>query len=506
MRRLAVLLALLAMPAAAQTLRVGVQAQGAGTLDPHRATSTEDVAVTSWMFNGLLRFVPGSADPGHIEPDLAETAISSPDGLTWAFHLREGIAISGGGVLTAEDVVQSLRRAADPKRSSYSGDFADVGAIDAIDARTVRIVLKRPIPSLPGLVANSRGGMIVPAKAAERADFAQAPAGTGPFAFARTEPGVTILRAHEAYFRGKPKLAGVEVRYINSDQTREIALTTGELDLAIGKREQRWVERMRMQPGLVVDVFAPGEFRTLLLNTTAPPLDDLRVRQAVEHAIDAVAIAKFVGLDVARPGRSPVPPGYLGAIEDVPSYPPDAAKARTLLAAAGHPGGITLHAIVSSVSPQLSVMEVIQAQLKKAGITLEMEVVDHATYHARIRQDASQVVFYGAARFPVADSYLTQMYHSRSAPGQPSANLNFAHCDAADAEIDAARSDTDPVRRAGLWASAQRKIMSAACSVPLFDLLQVWGRSSRVVYGYKLDASLNLAPPLTEATYVEERK
>jgi peptide/nickel transport system substrate-binding protein len=453
------------------------------------------------MFNGLLRFPPGSADPARIEPDLAESVAASPDGLSWTFRLRDGIAIQNGlGVLTSNDVVQSLRRAADPKRSSYAGDFADLDSIEALDPRTVRLVLRRPVPSLPGLVANSRGGLIVPAAAAERADFATAPLGTGLFTFARIEPGSTILLAHPGYFRGTPKFAGMNVRYINSDQTRELALITGELDLAIGRRDQRWVERMRGEKGLLVDVFTPGEFRTLLLNTHSKPLDDPRVRQAFEHAIDAMRIAQFVGLDVAKPGRSPVPPGYLGATDDLPTYAPDPARARALLAEAGYPNGITLKAIVSSISPQLSVMEVIQAQLRRAGISLEMDVVDHATYHARIRQDLSQVVFYGAARFPVADSYLTQMYHSRSAPGQPAASLNFSHCDVADTEIDAARSETDPVHRAALWATAQRKIMTAACAVPLFDLLQVWARTSRLDYGYALEGSLNLAPPITEAT------
>src|SRR6185436_15556132 len=104
----------------------------------------------------------------------------------------------------------------------------------------------------------------------------------------------------------------------------------------------------------------------------------------------------------------------------------------------------------------------------------------HSTYHAKIRQDLSALTFYGAARFPVADSYLTQFYHSRSAIGTPTAELNFAHCEAADAEIDAARAEPDPQRQLALWAEAQRRIMTQICSVPLFDLLQVWVRRDTV--------------------------
>jgi peptide/nickel transport system substrate-binding protein len=92
------------------------------------------------------------------------------------------------------------------------------------------------------------------------------------------------------------------------------------------------------------------------------------------------------------------------------------------------------------------------------------------------------------------------MYLSRSAPGQPTASLNFAHCDAADAEIDAARAEPDEAKQLALWASAQRKIVEAACSVPLFDLRQVWVRRASLDLGYRLEGSMNLGPPITAST------
>jgi peptide/nickel transport system substrate-binding protein len=79
-------------------------------------------------------------------------------------------------------------------------------------------------------------------------------------------------------------------------------------------------------------------------------------------------------------------------------------------------------------------------------------------------------------------------------------SLNFAHCAAADAEIDAARAETDPARQMALWATAQRKIADAVCSIPLYDLLQVWVRTERLALGYRLAGNLTLAPPITEAT------
>ncbi|MBL8835671.1 MAG: polyamine ABC transporter substrate-binding protein [Alphaproteobacteria bacterium] len=495
-------------PAGAQErpLRVAVPAGDAGNLDPHRSSASQDVALFGWMFNGLVRFPPGSADPARLEADLAERWESSPDGLVWTFHLRRGVKFHHGyGELTADDVVFSLRRAADTRRSSFASDFTDFRTVDAVDPYTVRITLANTVPSLLGLVSDYHGGLIISRRAAEEMgdDFRRRPIGTGPFAFGEYRPQtVTTLVAHREYFRGAPRVPRIEVRYITSDATRELAFTSGEIDLFAGRREQRWVERMRSQRGVVVDVFRPGEFRTLLINTRMRPLDDVRVRRAIAHAIDVNAIVRFVGADVVVPGRSVVPQGYLGETPEVPRYAPDLARARALLAEAGHPNGFTIRAVVSNISAQLPIMEQVQAQLRRVGINLEMEVVDHSTYHAKIRQDLSALTFYGAARFPIADSYLTQFYHSRSRIGTPTAALNFAHCDVADAEIDAARAEPNRERQLALWADAQRRIMTQVCSVPLYDLLQVWVRRDALDLGYQLDGSLNLAPPITEATSI----
>ena len=149
----------------------------------------------------------------------------------------------------------------------------------------------------------------------------------------------------------------------------------------------------------------------------------------------------------------------------------------------------------------LAQMQVVQAQLKRVGINLDLQVVEHATFHQMIRKDASAIVFYSAARFPVADVYLTQFYHSRSTVMTPTAVTNFSHCTAADAEIDAARTEPDGAKQIALWQTAQRKIVAAQCSVPLIETLQAWVRKDSLVYGYELKGSLSLGPLITEATH-----
>ncbi|MBL0141656.1 MAG: polyamine ABC transporter substrate-binding protein [Betaproteobacteria bacterium] len=496
----------LVLPAAAQekVLRVGAQATDISTLDPHRTSATHEKGPIGWMFGGLVRFPPGSANPASIEGDLAESWQHSADGLTWTFKLRKGVQFHRGyGEANAEDVVYSLTRAADPKRSSFSSTFQQFQKVEALDPYTVRITLKTPVPSLLGLVSNYHGGMIVSRKADQELGdgFKLKPVGFGPFEFVEHQTQrELVLRAYEKYYRGKPKIARIVYKFINSDASRDLAFTSGELDVIQGKREQRWVERTRQQPGVKVDVFGPGEFRTLFINQHIKPLDDKRVREAVARAVDVPQLIKFVGADVITPGRSVVPPGYLGEADVGPKFPYDVAKAKALLAEAGYAQGITLKAVVSSNTAQLPVMEVVQGQLKRAGINLVMDVVDHTTYHAQIRKDASAIVFYGAARFPVADSYLTEFYHSRAEIGSPTQVTNFSHCKVADAEIDAARSEADPARRIALWRTAQEKINAEICGIPLFDLQQVWARRDTVDYGVPLEGALNLAPPINEKT------
>src|SRR5690606_28979744 len=135
---------------------------------------------------------------------------------------------------------------------------------------------------------------------------------------------------------------------------------------------------------------------------------------------------------------------------------------------------------VSSNAAQLPIMEIIQAQLAEVGIDLQMNIVDHPTYHEQIRKDLSDIVFYGAARFPIADSYLSQFFDSAATVGRPTAVTNFSHCDVADEEIRGARAAASDAERLKLWAEAQRKIHEAVCAVPLFNLMQVWVRSDKL--------------------------
>src|SRR5690606_3921186 len=183
----------------------------------------------------------------------------SEEGRTWTFHLRQGVQFHGGfGELTADDVVFSLTRSADPERSSHAAQMAALESVTAIDPYTVEVQLKTPVPLFLGLVANARQGLIISKKAAEElgdGNYEQRPIGTGPFEFVEYLPQQYVtLRAFEDHFRGAPEIDEITYRYISSDNTRELAFRNGEIDLFYGRREQDWVERMRDVADAEIDI------------------------------------------------------------------------------------------------------------------------------------------------------------------------------------------------------------------------------------------------------------
>jgi peptide/nickel transport system substrate-binding protein len=487
------------------TLTVGIAAQDIGQLDPHFAVSTIDRIVAAWMFNGLVRFPPGSNDPAKLEPDLAESWESSADGRTWTFHLRHGVQWQQGfGEVTADDVVFSLKKAGNPKTSAFASELRPVQTIEAVDPYTVRLVLSENVPNLLGIVTNYSQGFIVPKKAVEQRgdDFKRNPVGSGPFAFGSVTPNQSLeLKANEAYFRGAPKIKAISYRFMPSDASRDLAFQNGELDLNYGRADQAWVNRTKALPHTIVDIFEPAEEAQLHLNTTVKPFDDIRVRQAVAYAINRPELVSWRGKDVSREAQSVVPRGYLGFTADNGLVGHDIAKAKELLKEAGYPNGLTVKMIQSQLPEMLTAAQVIQAELKKAGINLDLQVVEHATFHQQIRQDLSPIVYYSAARFPVADVTLTQFFHSRSIVKTPTAVTNFSHCNVADKEIDAARVETDRAKQLALWAEAQRKIIANVCAVPMFETLLVFAHHDNLDFGYKLEGSLSLGPLITEQTH-----
>jgi peptide/nickel transport system substrate-binding protein len=499
-------------------LRFGSNAGDLGTLDPHYASGSQDRAIVDMVFNGLLRQKPGDASV--FEPDLA-TALPQPrmekGKQVWIFTLRKGVMFHpADGLpsyeLTSEDVLYSLQRSADPKRSAYAGEYGGI-SFGAPDPSTVRITVDPPLSSIlfyPKVV-NYAGGFIVSKKAAEKlaADGMKTrPVGTGPFMFKSYAPGQRVsLLANPLYFRGKPQLDGVDFVYVPDVSSREAGLRSGQLDLIWGDWDKAWVDRMSSDAKLKMDLFGVGETQVVHLNQNVPPLDKLQVRQAIAYALDRNEFQGLFGTRLSDKLYSVLPVQFTAggmSFQEVAAknleYKTDREKAKQLLASAGFPNGFSLRVVASEMVTYRVLYESMQAQLAKVGIKVELQMVDHSSFHSLIRKDASPLVVYAAYR-PNADAYLTRFHHSASIVVTGSRpDTNFSHCKIVDDLIEKARSEPDSAKQVALWKDAQAKILENMLTYPALVTWMVFARTPAVDYGHELKTVRATYPGIDETT------
>jgi peptide/nickel transport system substrate-binding protein len=177
--------------------------------------------------------------------------------------------------------------------------------------------------------------------------------------------------------------------------------------------------------------------------------------------------------------------------------------ARQLLADAGYADGFEIDLVTSEMSDYRANYEVLQAELAEIGITVNLNVVDHATMHEQIREDVNPIVIYVAFR-PNADVYLTNFFLSTSAIGSETQITGFAHYAAIDDLIMQARAETDPDAQAELWKQANTQILTDMAAMPLCIKNLVYGRTQAVDYGHELVSSLALYPQITELTTISQ--
>lgn len=507
--------------AAENVLRFGFHVSDIGRLDPHRAAGSQDRAVADMVFNGLLRYTPGNAPK--IEADLAES-IPKPEisggKQIWTFKLRKGVMFHAGPAtptyeLTAEDVVFSFQKAADPKFSAYAGGYHDI-TFEKVDDYTVRMSLAQPLSAtllLPKL-CDYGGGFIVSKKAIETMGyeaFKAHPVGTGPFMFANYTPGKRLrLKANKAYFRGRPFLEGVEIHFFPDFKDRADGLRRGECDVIVGpgrSSERTLIDKFTKERDLVSEVFGVGEVGVIHFNTTVQPLNDIRVRRAISYALNRTAFFGVVSKRLVAPVYSPVPaqflPGGLKKDEVVSyslGYDTNIEKARQLLAEAGYANGFSFEVVTSEKRIYRMSYEVLREQLATIGIDCKIKVVPHGKMHKMIRQGVNPMVIYYAWR-PNADVYLTQFFHSDSIVRTGVKPVtNFSHYDKIDKLIEAARLEIHPQHQINLWQQAQIRILHDAVAYPLFSVRQCYTRSSNVDYGHKLISAMALYPQIIEKT------
>ena len=479
-------------PAEAQKKKVlNIAAKEPDTLDPHTSTIGQAQAITRFMYRGLTRFAikDGKVTTAEVEPDLAESWTLSPDGTVWTFRLRKGVQFHKDfGELTAEDVKFSFDRQINKAPGTRFGvNLEVIKSIEVVDPYTVQIALKSFDPILLLRMVGYQQGYIVSKKAAEKhgEQFKWNPVGTGPFYFERHSPREKIvLKAFDKYHGGRPQIDEVHWFDVPEDATKLIGLEKGTFDLLFPEAVTADFADQVKKMGAVIDRRGPGGQERFYIDMTKPPFDDIRVRRAFMHAIDRKAIKETLypgGL--ARVASSCIPPGYFGHIPmEFPEYDPE--KAKKLLAEAGHPNGFTIkNYFISKSFFYPKVLTLAQEQLKKVGIIVELQVVEHATYHENIRKNLNPFVLYGGTRIPDADPWLSLFFDSKEIPDPATGNKgsNFAHYRGIDDLLASGRVERDVKKRAAIYHETQKRIQRDVICLPISDVPGQWARNPKRV-------------------------
>jgi peptide/nickel transport system substrate-binding protein len=465
-------------------LRAGMQTDPVG-LDPHTTNSTATRNLLENVYDTLVALDP----QGRIVPALAASWSQSADGRRWTFHLRPGVTFHDGSPLRASDAAFSLRRLKDPRLASpRAEDFAAVQEARALDDQTLELTLGQPYGPLLAKLAYSMNAVVSEAAVRKYGDLQHVAIGTGPFTLREYVPQtrMTLGRYPHCWQRDErgaplPYLDAIEFRFLPDANARTVALRTGHVDW-IEYVPAADVQALQRDPAIVVQGGVATNFRSLILNTRVPPLDDVRVRQALAHAIDTRAVVDMAlfGVGGVAAAGTAVPPGSPYAIGDSPYQRRDLGRARALLAEAGYPHGFAIALLVTSTYDFLRApAEVIQANLADIGVHVRLRVLDWSLFLPEVLAHRFEMTVMGESGLSDPDDFLYEMLHSRG--GQ---NLGSFADPAIDALLDGGRRTGEPLQRRLVYEQAQRLILAAAPHVFLFHSAQ-HEAFRRTVRGYQ---------------------
>ncbi|MBR9863331.1 MAG: ABC transporter substrate-binding protein [Rhodobacteraceae bacterium] len=345
-------------------------------LDPTSAAAGAiDNVVYSNIFEGLTRFGPD----GSVNPGLAESWDISEDGLTYTFHLREGVKFHDGTDFEASDVVFSLDRArAEDSANAQKALFAGISAVEAVDPKTVKITLEAPNGSLLFNLAWGDAVIVAPESIE---GIKQNPVGTGAFKFDNWVQGDKIdLTRNEAYWGTPAKLDKATFKFISDPTAGFAAMMAEDIDVFISYPAPENIPQFEADPRFQV-ILGNTEGETILgTNNKQAPFDNVKVRKALAHAIDRQAIIDGAMFGLGTPIGShfaPHNPDYVDLTGNS-QYDPELAK--QLLAEAGFADGFKTTLKLPPPSYARRGGEIIAAQLRAVGIEAEISNLEWAQW------------------------------------------------------------------------------------------------------------------------------
>jgi oligopeptide transport system substrate-binding protein len=363
------------------------------TLDPAIGYDWQNWSMIKSLFDGLMDYTPGTTD---LVPDLAESYEISDDGTVFTFKLRPGVKFHNGRELVAEDVKYSIERVVNPETQSpgagffttiagyddfQAGKSDGLAGIEVVDPATIRFTLSQPDATFLHKMALNFAH-VVPKEAVDEygADFGRNPVGTGAYKLAEWTLGQRLVfeRNPDYWKAGVPKLDQITFEIGQEPTVALLRLQRGEVDILGDGIPPAQFLQVKANPG-DASIVEGGQLHTgyVTMNVTMPPFDDVKVRQAVNMAINKERIVQIIN-NRAVPANQPLPPSMPGYDRDFDGYDYDTERAKELLAEAGHEGGFETELFVYNTDPNPRIAQAIQQDLSQIGIKANIQSLAQA--------------------------------------------------------------------------------------------------------------------------------
>jgi len=480
------------------TLKIGLP-MAPTTLDSPFTLDSATIGIVERIVEKLVRYNPKTIE---LEPALAERWEISPDGLVYTFYLRKGVKFHDGTPFNATSVKFNIERVLDPAtKAAYSFYLAMIKSVDVVDDYTVKITLKYPHAPFLGRMAVMVACINSPTAVKEWGkDYALHVVGTGPYRLVKHVPGGEVeLEANKDYWGGRPHLDRVIFMGVPEAATRVMMLEAGNLDV-VSHVPPRDAERLKESKD--VKILHTTGTRTMFigLNVQREPFNDIRVRQAVNYAVDKKTIISKILRDAAKLAEAPVAPNLFGWYK-VGVYEYDPIKAKKLLEEAGwkmgadgimykdgKPFEVNLHYGAGRYMMDAEVLEAVQSYLKAVGMKVNLIPMEWAAYidftGKPLKESTVQMFLLGLAVLPLDVDYgLDIAFHSTKwAPGF---NRGFYKNERVDELIELGAKTVDPNERLKIYKEAQEIIMKEAPHIFLYHEVLITGTRSYVKEVYQ---------------------
>jgi ABC-type transport system substrate-binding protein len=446
-----------------------------GSLDPVTGRTAAEFPFLHLVFDALLDFDPMTLDP---RPGLAKT-FAFEDPTTFSLDLVEGVSFQDGTPFDADAGKFNLDRARTDPRSNVKADVATIRGVEIAGKYRVILRLDRPNAALPAILTDRPGMMVSPTHIKQNGpNVDQVPVGTGPWKMVSWRNNDRFIAArNESYWQpGLPYLDGITITIMGEPATAVRSVVAGENDLAtfLGPQQKSVAERSKLAVELTHTLGMVG----IYLNYGRPPLSDVRIRQALNYAIDRDALNQAIALGLDVPTSAIIPAEHWACDPATAQYYRyDPGKARALLAEAGFPQGIEIPMLGWSDQISMQRQEVIVTQLARSGIRVALTPVSAS---------ASSTMFFGPAK--QGAGRMAQIA-ARPDPSQEYDNLfsKDAYFNAGGVELpgyrellDATMASTDRAARKAAFAKLQRFVVENALLVPLLFNTAITVRHPRV--------------------------